>query len=147
MDPTRSLRRFRRLVSPPGRAAPAAVPVDRDATLAQELAAVLSAVDEVDREVTRIREEADERAQRVRDDADAEAARLLDEASETADRERADAGAARTREIEDELADLEARTDAEVAAVRATAANHHDDVVAQLVRRALDVAPTPEAVP
>jgi type IV secretory pathway VirJ component len=116
------------------------VPEDRAATREQELAEVLAAVDEVDREAGHLHEQGEGQARTRRQEAGEEAERILARAHEDAERERASAAATRRREIEHEMAADLAEAEAEQARVRTTAARHRDELASRVVARILDVA-------
>jgi rubrerythrin len=61
------LRRFRPLIMPPGLAAPASVPVDREAAMAAELRDVLGAIDAVEEEAAQLEQTARDQAEARRE--------------------------------------------------------------------------------
>lgn len=63
------LRRFRPLIMPPGLAAPASVPVDREAAMAAELRDVLGAIDAVEDEADQLEQAARVQAEARRESA------------------------------------------------------------------------------
>ncbi|HZD52241.1 MAG TPA: hypothetical protein VE175_04290, partial [Woeseiaceae bacterium] len=110
-DLNRYLRRFWRLVAPPGRPGPVAVPVDRAASVADELGVVFERIDAAEEEADRIREAGHERARRYLEHADERVRRILADARAAADQARADAQAHHRQ-------DLRAENEAALAAAR-----------------------------
>lgn len=98
-DLARYLRRFRRLVSPPGRPGPGGVPRERGRELADELAEVFAAIDAIADEADRIRQEGEEAARQRREGAEQEVERILAAADDEAEQARADAAAAHRRDL------------------------------------------------
>ena len=134
-DLSRYLRRFRRLVSPPGRAAPGAVPSDRRAELADELAELFAAIDEVQQEAERIRGEGEEEAERRREEADEQVERILSSAREETEELRADEAARRRQEIEDTIEEIRGDAEREAEAARARS----QDRIGALADRVVDL--------
>jgi len=97
------LRRFRPLVVAPGRAGPAAIPVDRTADLMAELADVFAVIDAIDDEAERVEDDARQRVDQVEAVARLGATQLISSARETAAAERATAYAERRELHEDAI--------------------------------------------
>lgn len=114
-DLDRYLRRFWRLMAPPGRPGSAAVPEDRSQTISDEIGSVLEAVDVVQAEAERIRSDAERQAQQRRETARQEAERILADARSRAGEVRAEAEMLQRRHIETqtETALAAAHTEAE----------------------------------
>lgn len=132
-DLSRYLRRFRRLVSPPGRAAPGAVPSDRRAELSDELAEVFAAIDEIEQEAERIRGEGEEEAERRRDEADEHVERILNSAREETEELRAEEAANRRQEIEDTIEEIRGDAEREAEAARGRSQDRIGDLADRVV--------------
>lgn len=127
-DLDKYLRRFRRLVSPPGRPGPAAVPSDRAEERSDELQEVFAAIDRIEGEAREILDDGEERSEAMLADAEEEARRLLSEAGERADEARAEEQARHRRSVEedsrsaleearDEVREIERRVDTNLQSV------------------------------
>ena len=136
------LRRFRRLMSPPGRPGPMAVPSDRVADTTDELAELLAAVDVIDQEARATLADAHDRAQRRREQGRLEADRIRREAQQQAEEERAAAAADQRSQLEDELQGLADAATHEAEEVRQAAADRLDDLAAEVAARVLAADPT-----
>jgi F0F1-type ATP synthase membrane subunit b/b' len=135
----RYLRRFRLLLAPPGRAAPAAVPRDARADARDELGDVLAAVDAIDREAGRILGAARDRAFRHRERARERAATITQRAEEEADGIRAAAAAEQRASLETALAAVRHDASEEAARVLRRGEADMDHAVERLVARVLAV--------
>lgn len=131
------LRRFRRLMSPPGRPGPAAVPKDRTADVSGELADVYGAVDAIAEEARRIRRDAEDRAEQRRTEAREEAERIRTQARERAEEERATAGAEKRSDLEDELREAAAAAEEEAVQVRMRAAQRIERLADRIAEQVL----------
>jgi flagellar biosynthesis/type III secretory pathway protein FliH len=136
-DLDRYLRRFRRLVSPPGRPATAGAPSDREVGLRDELGDVFAAIDAVAREAEQLREDARHRAAQRRGEATDRAARIVADARDDADRERSEAAAAWRTRVERDLTVVEQEAVGQAADVRSRTDERLDDVAARVVDRLL----------
>lgn len=135
---TNSLRRFRRAVSPPGRPGRAAVPADRSATLADELAEVFAAIDALADESERIRRDAEDAAAARREQGAREADRILQRAREDAAEDRARAAADRRASIDADIHATLAAGAREAAQIRARARDRAGQLADRITRRLLD---------
>lgn len=133
-DLNRYLRRFWRLVSPPGRAGPVAVPVDRVSTVSEELAHVFELIDAVQAEADRIREDGERAARNRRDEAELQANGVLADARAGVDQARAEAQAHHRRDIEHDTEATLRAARREADAVKAQA----DDGIDALAQRIAD---------
>ncbi len=140
-DLSRYLRRFRRMVAPPGRPGLRAVPSDGPKDTSAELASIIREIDEIAAEAEAIRDEAErsanERQAAARDDAEA----VIEKASQQAEVARAGAAAERAEASEQEIASLESDAKAEVDRIAAVSEERMARLVDQIVERvlALDV--------
>lgn len=132
-DLDRFLRRFRRLVAPPGRPRPAGVPVDREAALSDELAEVFAAIDAIQEDAEAIRKEGKEKAEELRSRAEEEARRVISEGEDQADEVRAEEAARHRERLQEEVqkALALARSDAEE--VRERANERVDELAGRVV--------------
>lgn len=138
-DLARFLRRFRRLASPPGRAGPAAVPLDRDRARSEELEDLFAAIDEIGEEAERVLSEAEERCAKIREDAETGVSRLLDHARSEADAARADESVRRRAELEEERRSTLDEAREEASGVRARAQDRLEDLAQRIVRELLEL--------
>lgn len=137
-DLARFLRRFRRLASPPGRAGPLAVPLDRARARSGELEDLFVAIDAISEEAERILSEAEERCVKVREDAEKGVSRLLDDARSEADAARADESVRRREELEEERRSTLDEAQEEAGGVRARAQDRLEDLAQRIVRELLE---------
>jgi vacuolar-type H+-ATPase subunit H len=131
------LRRFRRLVAPPGRPGPAGATTDAHADQRAELAELFVLIDDIERQAQGILEDADEQARRRSRDADEEAQRIVADADAGLDQARADAAARHRRHIEGEIVDIRAEAAAEAEDLRGRAQHNLDALTERIVRRIL----------
>lgn len=132
-DLDRYLRRFRRLVSPPGRPATAGAPSDREVGLRDELGDVFAAVDAVQGEAEQLLEDARREAEHRRAEAGDRAARIVAEAREDAERERTEAARAWRDRVERDLSDARQEADRQVTEVRTRTDERIEGVVDRAV--------------
>jgi hypothetical protein len=111
------------------------VPTDRRASAAAELAPVLAALVEIERECAALRDEAARDAARWADEAARQASALVATASVSAVAERADAAARGRRRVRVEATQLAAAAADEAEAVRRGIELLLPDVVARVVER------------
>ena len=119
----------------PGMASGAAVPTDRRADAAAELAGVLAAVAEFERECVAVRDDAARDAAQWTDDAARQASALVARAVEAAAAERAEAAARGRLRVQLEAAEIAAAAAEEAAAVRRDAESRLPVLVARVVER------------
>lgn len=133
MGPLRSLlERFRRSAG-----VPASVGVD----LSAELAPVFAALDEIERELERVREKS--RAETVRrlQEADEEARRMLDETRKRAVLERDETFRLVLKEADAQLEGVARQAAGEAESIRATGGERMSALVAEVLARVLEAAP------
>ena len=129
----RLLRRFRKLVAPPGRPASAlGIPASGD-DLEAELAPLLAGLERVEDEARDIRARAREEADRRRDRAVREAATIVERARATADVERARAASAARAEADAGAATARETAAREVARIRALREERLDELVPEVI--------------
>lgn len=132
------LRRFRRLVAPPGRPAAAASPTEEGAGPHDELAELFGLIDDIEREARRISEQAREEAQHRRSDGDERARRILAEANADLEQVRADEAARHRRHIEGEVGDIRAAAAKQAADLGDRARRRLDELADRVVQRIVD---------
>lgn len=131
------LRRFRRLVSPPGRQSPPARPADRRSALRDELSEVLQAIDHLEHESAHVREQAEQRARRRREEAEEEAERIRSRAEVELDDIQAEEAADRRRDIENEIERARAAGDERAEQIRGRAGPRVEGLAERIVQRIL----------
>lgn len=134
-DLSRFLRRFRRLVSPPGRPGPIAVPADRSAELSGELEAVFRAIDEVQQEAERIRKQSEDEARKKKDEAEEEARRILSEAGDRVEQARAEEASRHREDIEQETRKALDEASKEARGIRDRVDEKLDSMVERMIAR------------
>lgn len=134
-DLSKYLRRFRRLVSPPGRPGPIAVPADRSARAADELEAVFQAVDAIQEEAERIRDESAEQARGKDAEAEDEAKRILSQARDRAEQVRAQEASRHREDIEKEAQSALDEARREARRIRERTQDKLDSMAQRLVAR------------
>jgi vacuolar-type H+-ATPase subunit H len=128
------LRRFQRLVAPPGRPARIGVAPTPQTGPPRELDDVLDAVDAIRREADRIRDDAAAEAERVRADAADRADRVLAQAQRQAAAQRDEVAALHRSRIDDGIAAALAAADDEASEIRARATGRVDELAERIVR-------------
>jgi vacuolar-type H+-ATPase subunit H len=134
-DLSRFLRRFRRLVSPPGRPGPIAVPADRSAELSSELEAVFRAIDGIQEEAERIRKQSEDEARKKKEEAEEEAGRILSEAGDRAEQARAEEASRHREDIEQETRRALDEASKEAEQIRGRVDQKLDSVAERVVAR------------
>lgn len=136
----RYLRRFRRMVSPPGRPGPAAVPADRAAELASELAPLFASIDDIDAEAGRILRDADEEIERIEDESRGHAQEILSRAREQSAVARAEAIAKQRDEAEKEIHRAHEEAAREADRIRRVGRDRIPDLVDEVIARIREAA-------
>ncbi len=138
-DLNRYLRRFWRLVSPPGRPGPAGVPSDRARTITDEIGAVLESIDAVQEEAQRIRADAGQKARQRREEATERARRTLADARSRLDEERAAAQARHRGDVRGQAEAMLETARREAEAVRTRADRNVDEYAGRIAERLLEL--------
>jgi len=132
-DLDRFLRRFRRLVAPPGRPRPAGVPLDREAALSDELAEVFAAIDAIQKEAEAIGKEGRKKAEALRSEAEEEVRRVISDGEDQADRVRAEEAARHRGRLREDVQKTLARALGDAEEVRKRADDRLDEFAGRVV--------------
>lgn len=142
-DIDRYLRRFRRMVSPPGRPGPTAVPADRETELATELAPLFASIDDIDAEAARIGEDADVEVEEIEGESRERSQEILSRGREQAAVARADAIAGQRREANEDIRHLSEDAQQEAERIRRVGSSRIpglvEEILARIEREAADM--------